>query len=538
MFSQLWRGWFTPADEVGSTRGAGRSSPSSSVEDLRPGVVGLEHELGIAIHPAELFCPRDRVAATFLAFGDQDGWEWSTHQYLENGARLYIDCGEHPEYATPECATPQELVAADTAGVRLLAGMVLRAEAALREARGTPVKVYVFRNNVAPNGESWGTHENYQVPAYLGWADLAQGIASHLASRICFSGSGTVMRAPLAGPGAPFRLSQRAPYVGSVVSMSAVNSPAGKPMVLARDEPLADPRRFRRVQVVCGDASMSETATFLKVGTTVIALELLELGALPDVRFDDPVVALQRYSADPKLKATAATSRGELRALDVQWLWVEAASRVHDRIGLPDDQLAVLTAWAEVLADLERDPLRAADRVDWVAKLQLVSGLAARRGLAWDDPQLIAVDLAYHDLHPQRSLHGHLVRSGRMRRVSSEEHVDVLRCEPPAGTRAALRGQLVRELRRCGVRYDMGWARCQIHTAVPALTLELDDPGAAHDVVTQEVLAELRELPTVAAGRRPVDHLLGGLASSGECPEANEEWERPPWWAGYPGGGD
>jgi proteasome accessory factor A len=354
------------------------------------------------------------------------------------------------------------------------------------------VRVRVLRNNVAPNGESWGTHENYLAPASLSWADVSRPLVSHLASRVCYAGAGTIIGAH-GHPHGEFRLSQRAPYVGAVLSLSAVDGPTGRPMVLARDEPLADPNRYRRLQVVCGDASMSHTATLLKVATTMIALRLVEAGGAPDLELDRPVVAFHAWSADPSLAATALTSDGRARATDVQWRWLEAAVRHHEQRGLPRAEAAVLPLWEAVLAALDRDPDELADQLDWVAKRRVLDGLAERDGLDPGDPRLVAADLAYHDVRPDRSVHGRLTAAGRMRTLVCRDAVERLRDHPPTSTRAATRGELVRLLRATGHNYDVTWARCRIHSIPPGVDLELTDPLAPASDQAAAVLDVLRE---------------------------------------------
>ncbi len=497
-----WSGlWDAPGPVAELGRAADVLALCPPVEEARPTVMGLEHEVGLHIDPADVLAPRESPAAALLRLGEQGSRDVVPYQYLENGGRLYVDCGEHPEYATPECSSPQQLLAADGAGMAILATMSRHAEETLTETTGRPVRIRVLRNNIAPNGESWGTHENYLVPASLSWADLSHPLVSHLASRVCFAGAGTIIGAH-GEPHGRFRLSQRAPYVGTVLSLSAVDGPTGRPMVLARDEPLADPSRYRRLQVVCGDASMSHTASLLKLTTTMIAVRLIETGTAPDVELTKPVAAFQTWSDDPSLTVTALTEAGaELRALDVQWLWFEAAVRHHRIHGLPATEASVLPLWEAVLTALERDPDELADQLDWVAKRLVLRQLADRGGLEPGHARLVNADLAYHDVRPDRSVHGRLVAAGRMRTLVGPEAIERLRRHPPCDTRAAIRGELVRLLRATGHNYDVTWARCRIHSIPPGLDLELSDPLGMAPAPAMEVLEALRE--ELATGRAP-----------------------------------
>lgn len=494
-------------------------------------VVGLEHELGVVVDPLDAIGPVVTAGGALMRTGGFGDPVTSPGQYLENGARFYLDCGDHPEYATPECRTAQELLAADCAGLRLMASMATHAESELSARAGRPVRVRVLRNNVAPNATTWGTHENYLVPARLSWAEIAFPLASHLASRVCFSGAGTVIPAVPHQRSARFRLSQRAPYVGGVVASSTLTVPVGKPMVMARDEPLADPRRYRRLQVVCGDATLAHTATLLKIGTTMIALRLIREGATPALSLDEPVAALQLYSADPTLRSLAPTSEGRLRATDLQRRWFESALRYHERAGLPDDEAAILEPWDDVLSALERDPASAADRVDWVAKLSVLERLRAREGVGWGDVRVTAADLSYHDVRFDRGLYGRLAAAGRMRLLADDEQVERLRTDPPGSTRAHTRGNLIRLLRQCGYHYEVNWTTCQFTAGTERVEVQLNDPFSRTTDAADGVIAQLE----ADAAQRTRLGIPPGQHARQDVARQDTEFDYLGWWASVAG---
>jgi proteasome accessory factor A len=311
-----------------------------------------------------------------------------------------------------------------------------------------------------------------------------------------------------------------------VVASSTLTVPVGKPMVMARDEPLADPRRYRRLQVVCGDATLAHTATLLKLGTTLVALRLIREGATPALSLDDPVAALQQFSADPTLHALVPTNQGKLRATDVQRRWLEAAVRFHERAGLPDDEADILEPWDEVLSALEDDPAAAADRVDWVAKYVLLQRLVERDDLEWDDPRVTAIDLGYHDVRPDRSVYGRLAATGRMRLLADRAEVEQLRTEPPPSTRAHARGTLIRLVRECGYHYEVNWTTCQYTAGTTRVEVQLDDPLSATTPSADEAIAELREH---LAQRPPGSHRgSGGPTRPAPAPG---DLDYLGWWA-------
>src|SRR6266478_4607351 len=81
----------------------------------------------------------------------------------DNGARLYLDTGFHPEYATPECDDVTELVIHDKAGERIVEDLRHQAEKRLRED-GILGNILLFKNNTDSAGNSYGCHENYREP--------------------------------------------------------------------------------------------------------------------------------------------------------------------------------------------------------------------------------------------------------------------------------------------------------------------------------------------------------------------------------------
>jgi proteasome accessory factor A len=122
-------------------------------------IYGLENEYGITctLRGQRRLSP-DEVAR--YLFRRVVSWGRSSNVFLQNGARLYLDVGSHPEYATPECDSIYECVVHDKAGERILEQLVESAEERLAEEsiRGT---IYLFKNNTDSAGNSYGCHENY-----------------------------------------------------------------------------------------------------------------------------------------------------------------------------------------------------------------------------------------------------------------------------------------------------------------------------------------------------------------------------------------
>src|SRR5437773_7099575 len=209
---------------------------------------------------------------------------------LGNGACFYNDHA-HPEYCTPECRTFEELVAHDRAGERILMACARH----LSEQRGVCVRLY--KHNTDFYGHSYGCHENYLLPRSLAWETLAQGIQAFLVTRQIFAGSGKFAietEDKFVSPG--FQISQRSDFF---CELQSVDTMQRRPIINTRDEPHANPKRFRRFHVILGDANMSPFATRLKFGTTALVLESLVLDpkrACPVLA--DPLPALTAISRD------------------------------------------------------------------------------------------------------------------------------------------------------------------------------------------------------------------------------------------------
>lgn len=357
---------------------------------------------------------------------------------LSNGARYYVDHA-HPEMSTPECSSPLQVVVYDVAGEEIVRESMRRGNDRL----GGAGELVVHKNNSDGKGNSYGCHENYLVPRLLPFGRLASAMTTHFVTRQIFCGAGKVgVECAREGERRPvFQLSQRADFFEEPVGLETT---VRRPIINTRDEPHADPEKYRRLHVIVGDANMSQVATYLKVGTTALVLAALEDGVLEWPELADPVRDIRAVSHDPDLAATVESSSGDrMTALEVQFRLLESVRRWYDA-GVEDPiggcATDVLSRWEQVLGWLETSDVAAGRWVDWVAKRRLVEGVASRNGLPWDHVKLRAVDLQYHDMRPDRCL---AIRAGLERLVSDDE-VKSAMGEPPGTTRAYFRGECIK----------------------------------------------------------------------------------------------
>ena len=261
-------------------------------------IFGLENEYGVTctLRGQRRLSP-DEVAR--YLFRRVVSWGRSSNVFLENGARLYLDVGSHPEYATPECDSIFDLVVHDKAGERILESLVRSAEQRLRE-EGIRGDVYLFKNNTDSAGNSYGCHENYLVGREGDFSKFTDVLIPFLVTRQIYAGAGKVLQT---ARGAMYSISQRAEHIWEGVSSATTRS---RPIINTRDEPHADAERFRRLHVIVGDSNMSEYTTFLKVGTVAILLRMLEedSGSWRDMTLENPIRAIREISHDPTCRRT------------------------------------------------------------------------------------------------------------------------------------------------------------------------------------------------------------------------------------------
>jgi proteasome accessory factor A len=357
---------------------------------------------------------------------------------LPNGARYYVDHA-HPEYSTPECTNPRELVIHDKAGERILERSLELASELLPPGG----RLAIYKNNTDGKGNSYGTHENYLVSRETPFSAIVRDLTPFFITRQIYTGAGRVG----ADPGraedrdVPFQLTQRADYFEAEVGLETTLK---RPIINTRDEPHADPDKYRRLHVIIGDANMSEISTYLKVGTTALVLKMIEDQWLPDLTVDTPVQALHEISWDPSLKTSVKLADGRtVTALDLQWEYLEHTKKwVKENEETPGNA-EVLDKWEATLGALEDDPMKLHRELDWVAKYRLVEGFRERDGLEWDDPKLALIDLQYHDVRQDKGLYYRLVKSNKIERLVSEAEVKQAANEPPEDTRAYFRGSCI-----------------------------------------------------------------------------------------------
>jgi proteasome accessory factor A len=423
--------------------------------------------------------------------------------FLSNGSRLYVDCGLHPELATPECSTPSEVVRYVEAGHMILNGLVLE----LRTLN-PGMRIDLFRCNVDYGGtrSTWGCHESYLHHANP--AIVPEQIIPHLVTRIIYTGAGGFN---VLANGLEFILSPRAPLMESTTSAESTHS---RGIFHTKDESLSS-AGYHRLHIIFGESLCSQIATFLKVGATALIVAMIDGGIQParGISIADPVKELRNLAADTTCKTTVAMIHGQpATAIDVQRHYLEQAEQNAGSSFMPDWAADVCGIWRRVLDQLESASASACAMLDWAMKHALYSNylrqheldwpvvpalsrvvarldaalekiglgqksvsleyvLSAKspipdavtaqkkwmdaRGLTWEKvsrylsarSKLLEIDMRFGQLDPEHGIFAQLERSGVFRH-SVPDTGDLLAAttDPPLVGRAHLRGRVIRQL--------------------------------------------------------------------------------------------
>ena len=446
-------------------------------------IFGIENEYGVTCS----FKGQRRLSPDEVArylFRRVVSWGRSSNVFLRNGARLYLDVGSHPEYATPECDNLVDLVTHDRAGERILEGLMIDAQQRLAED-GIDGDIYLFKNNTDSAGNSYGCHENYLVGRSGEFSRLAEVLIPFLVTRQIICGSGKVQQTPR---GTIFSVSQRAEHIWEGVSSATTRS---RPIINTRDEPHADAERFRRLHVIVGDSNMSETTTLLKVATTDLVLRMIEAGvSMRDMTLDNPIRAIREISHDMTGRRKVQLANGrELTALEIQAEYFSKAAEFVDRHGIRTPVIdRAMDLWERTLKAVESEDLSLVEReIDWIIKYKLLDRYRSTHDMAWSDPRIAQLDLAYHDIRRDRGIFYLLENKGAVARVTTDLDIFGAKSVPPQTTRARLRGDFIKRAQERRRDFTVDWVHLKLNDQAQRTVL-CKDPFRSHDERVQKLI--------------------------------------------------
>lgn len=383
---------------------------------------------------------------------------------LTNGARYYVDHA-HPEYSSPEVSSAIEAVLFDRAGEEIMRRSMLEAKKLLSTG-----EIVVYKNNTDSKGNSYGTHEGYLVERSIDFKEIINCVTGHFVTRQIYCGAGKVGTEHSSYNKVEFQISQRADFMEEHVGLETTMK---RPIVNTRDEPHADPSKYRRLHVIVGDANMCDLATYLKVGSTAFVLAMLEdkvdyfLNNL--VEIIHPVTAIRSISHDTSLTTLVETNRGLLTALDIQEIYLENAKKYSKDADLNplggESALRIIDEWESVLEALRNNPSSLNGKVDWITKKRIIDGYIDRDQLAADSSKLVAIDVQYHDVR-EGKLFDKMRSRGEITQLVSNDEVIKASQTPPETTRAYFRGRVLEKFGE------------SVHSANwDSVTLEIGEPS-------------------------------------------------------------
>jgi proteasome accessory factor A len=450
-------------------------------------IFGLETEFGITCVSEGVRRLSPDEVARYL-FRRVVAWGRSSNIFLTNGARLYLDVGSHPEYATAECDDLKTLVIQDRAGERIIESLVFEAQKRMKD-EGIVGTIHIFKNNTDSVGNSYGCHENYLIERKKDFNNILEKLVPFLITRQIITGAGKIVQSPR---GAFFSLSQRADHIWEGVSSATTRS---RPIINTRDEPHADAELYRRLHVIVGDSNMSEVTTQLKVVITDLILRMLEDGEVfRDFTIDNPIRAIRDISIDVEMKKTIKLASGrEITALTMQREYFEKAAAYANKIELTRDPIYrnSLDLWERTLKAGESGDWSLIDtEIDYAIKSKLLSRYQNKHQLSYSDPRLAMIDLSYHDIDRNRGLFYLLEKRNQAIRVSSDEEVEIAKISPPQTTRAKLRGDFIAKAQEKRRDFTVDWVHLKLNDQTQRTVL-CKDPFKSVDERVERLLESM-----------------------------------------------
>ncbi|MFM1864921.1 MAG: Pup--protein ligase [Actinomycetota bacterium] len=423
-------------------------------------IFGLETEYGITCVADGIRRLSPDEVARYL-FRRVVAWGRSSNIFLTNGARLYLDVGSHPEYATAECDDLHTLVVQDRAGERILESLVFDAQKRMQD-EGIIGKIHLFKNNTDSAGNSYGCHENYLVERKRDFNLLLESLVPFLITRQVITGAGRIVHSPR---GSFYSLSQRADHIWEGVSSATTRS---RPIINTRDEPHADAEKYRRLHVIVGDSNMSEVTTQLKVTITDLMLKMLEDGIVfRDFTIENPIRAIRDISNDIEMKKTIKLANGkDITALAMQREYFEKAQDYASSLELTRDPIVygALDLWQRAIKAGESQDWSLIDKeIDFAIKYKLLQRYKSRGNLSFADPKMAMIDLSYHDINRDIGIYYLLEKRGQALRITNDEEVTQAKTTPPQTTRAKLRGDFIARAQEKRRDFTVDWVHLKLN---------------------------------------------------------------------------
>lgn len=450
---------------------------------MDPRIIGLEVEYGLSgvCQDGTRIDDATLGAAVFDRIHRRHG---QSDTFIENGGRIYLDVGNHPEYATPECINPLDAITYERAGMAIMAHLVAQAQTRLEGAYDQPVSLRLLRNNVDAKGNSWGYHENYSITRQSDYQRIVSLLLPFLASRQIISGTGSLTQLPSGE--IRYLMSQRAMHIAAGINSETTQK---RPFINDRDETHADPSRWRRLHVIGADTPMNEYQAWLCLAITTLVLDVIEAGAVwREFNLANMGQALRTIAADLTCRQRVELEGGRAAsALDIQWAYAERIGQWIDAGNGTKANRHILDEWTKTLQGIETDPMGMTDRLDWPLKYQMLLEYKARHQLSIRDARLALIDQEYHNCDMDRGLFWRAQAGWRTVQCIRPEEISLAMTTPPYNTRAHLRGRFIEAATQARVPWQAGWA----HVEAAGIRLDITNPFAYVDERVESLIRKL-----------------------------------------------
>ncbi len=450
-------------------------------------ILGLETEYGVTcVVDGQRRLSPDEVAR--YLFRRVVAWGRSSNVFLPNGGRLYLDVGSHPEYATAECDKVSDLISQDQAGDRIIEELAIEAEKRLN-SEGIQGQIHLFKNNIDAAGNSYGCHENYSISRKFNFQKVTESVIPFLITRQIFTGAGKWLSN---NKNQNFQLSQRSDHMWESISSATTRS---RPIINTRDEPHADPEEYRRLHVIVGDSNMSQTTTNLKVCSTEMILQLIEIGQINDeFNIENPIRTLRDISSDLSFSKKFRLSNGkEVTALNLQEHYLESVinSPLFSEFEANEYYRKAIILWEKVLNCAKQNDFSSVDKdIDWVIKKKYMDQYQEKNGLKNNDPRMVLIDISFHNIRKDRGIFYILEKFGLINTIVDQNMINNAMDFAPESTRAKLRGEFIKKAQEKKRDYTVDWVHLKINDQNQR-TVVCKDPFKFVDERVQDLIGML-----------------------------------------------
>jgi proteasome accessory factor A len=450
-------------------------------------ILGLETEYGVTcVVDGQRRLSPDEVAR--YLFRRVVAWGRSSNVFLPNGGRLYLDVGSHPEYATAECDKVSDLISQDQAGDRIIEELAIEAEKRLN-SEGIQGQIHLFKNNIDAAGNSYGCHENYSISRKFNFQKVTESVIPFLITRQIFTGAGKWLSN---NKNQNYQLSQRSDHMWESISSATTRS---RPIINTRDEPHADPEEYRRLHVIVGDSNMSQTTTNLKVCSTEMILQLIEIGQINDeFNIENPIRTLRDISSDLTFSKKFRLSNGkEVTALNLQEHYLESVinSSIYSEFEANEYYKKAIDLWEKFLNCAKQNDFSSVDKdIDWVIKKKYMDQYQEKNGLKNNDPRMVLIDITFHNIRKDRGIFYILEKFGLINTIVDQNMINNAMDFAPESTRAKLRGEFIKKAQEKKRDYTVDWVHLKINDQNQR-TVVCKDPFKFVDERVQDLIGML-----------------------------------------------